>query len=232
MTDAYALRDKRVWIAGHRGMMGSALVRRLQREDCEVLTVSRAEADLRDQQAVSRWMEKSRPDAVFIAAAKVGGIYANDHQPAEFLYDNLQIEANVIDSARRSDVEKLVFLGSSCIYPRLAAQPMREEALLTGSLEPTNEWYAIAKIAGIKLCQAYRKQYGCRFISAMPTSLYGPGDNFDLDNSLRRAYGADRARRTRPSWPTRPVLAISKAAVPRAASSFMLTTAPMAWCTL
>jgi GDP-L-fucose synthase len=209
VTNEYPIKGKRVWVTGHGGMVGAALVRRLAHEQCEILTVSRAEADLRDQQAVARWMKDNRPQAVFIAAAKVGGIHANDHYPAEFLYDNLLIEANVIDSARRSDVEKLAFLGSSCIYPKLAAQPMREEALLTGSLEPTNEWYAIAKIAGIKLCQAYRKQYGCNFISAMPTSLYGPGDNFDLDNShvvpalMRKAHEAKLANaQSIPIWGT------------------------------
>ncbi len=196
MTDEYTIKGKRVWVAGHRGMVGAAVVRRLAREQCEILTVSRAEADLRDQQTVARWMEENRPQAVFIAAAKVGGIHANDHYPAEFLYDNLMIETNIIHAAYKTAAEKLVFLGSSCIYPKLAQQPMSEEALLTGPLEPTNEWYAIAKIAGIKLCQSYRKQYGCHFISAMPTSLYGPGDNFDLENShvvpaiMRKAHEA------------------------------------------
>ncbi|MBT9290285.1 GDP-L-fucose synthase [Prosthecodimorpha staleyi] len=179
----YSLAGKRVWVAGHRGMVGSAIVRRLGSEDCTVLTVDRAEADLRDQAAIRAWMDKARPDAVFLAAAKVGGILANDSYPADFLYDNLMIEANVIEAAHRIGVEKLLFLGSSCIYPKFAAQPIAEDALLTGSLEPTNEWYAIAKIAGIKLAQAYRRQHGCDFISAMPTNLYGPGDNFDLASS-------------------------------------------------
>ena len=198
MTD-YDLTTKKVWVAGHRGMVGAALVRRLARENCDLLTVSRAETDLRDQAAVKRWMEKNRPEAVFVAAARVGGIYANDQYPAEFLYDNLMIEANVINVAHEAGVEKLVFLGSSCIYPKLAPQPMSEDALLTGPLEPTNEWYAVAKIAGIKLCQAYRKQYGRHFISAMPTSLYGPGDNFDLKSShvvpalMRKAHEAKLA---------------------------------------
>lgn len=191
---AYPLAGKRVWVAGHRGMVGSAVVRRLEREDCEVVSVSRSEIDLRDQSACRQWVSQVKPDAVILAAAKVGGILANDLQPAEFLYDNLMIESNIIDASHRADVEKLLFLGSSCIYPKLAEQPIREDSLLTGSLEPTNEWYAIAKIAGIKLAQSYRKQYGRDFISAMPTNLYGTGDNFDLQSShvlpalLRKAH--------------------------------------------
>ncbi len=180
---AFALAGKRVWVAGHRGMVGAALTRRLSSESCTLLEVERREVDLREQGAVRAWMARERPEVVFVAAATVGGILANDTRPAEFLYDNLMIEANIIDAAHRIGVEKLLFLGSSCIYPRLAAQPMSEAALLTGPLEPTNEWYAIAKIAGIKLAQAYRRQYGCRFISAMPTNLYGPHDNFDLASS-------------------------------------------------
>ena len=176
---SYSLKGKRVWVAGHRGMAGSAIARRLKTEDCELLTVGRDEVDLRDQAAVARWMAHNRPQAIFLAAAKVGGILANDTRPAEFLYDNLAIETNVIHAARAAEVEKLLFLSSSCVYPRLAPQPMKEEALLTGPLEPTNEWYAVAKIAGMKLCAAYRRQYGCDFISAMPTNLYGPGDNYD-----------------------------------------------------
>jgi len=176
----YSLDGKRVWVAGHRGLVGSALVRQLASRSCEILTASRTEVDLKDRQQVDRWMRQHRPQAIFLAAAKVGGIHANDTRPAEFLYDNLLIEANVIDAARQSDTEKLLFLGSSCIYPRMAEQPIHEDALLTGPLEPTNQWYAIAKIAGVKLCQAYRRQYGCDFISAMPTNLYGPNDNFDL----------------------------------------------------
>ncbi|MEA1652702.1 GDP-L-fucose synthase [Nitrospirillum sp. BR 11164] len=176
----YELRNKRVWVAGHRGLVGAALVRRLEREGCDILTVGRHHCDLRNGGQVDKWMKDLRPDAVFLAAAHVGGIHANDTRPAEFIYDNLMIEANIIDSAHRSGVEKLLFLGSSCIYPRMAPQPIPEEALLTGPLEPTNQWYAIAKIAGIKLCQAYRRQYGCDFTSVMPTNLYGPGDNFDL----------------------------------------------------
>ncbi len=194
----FPLDGKRVWVAGHRGMVGSAIVRRLARENCEILTVDRETVDLKDQAATRAWVTNARPDAVFLAAAKVGGILANDTYPADFLYDNLMIEANVIEAARRANVAKLLFLGSSCIYPKLAPQPIPEDALLTGPLEPTNEWYAIAKIAGIKLCQAYRKQHGCDFISAMPTNLYGPGDNFDLDTShvipalIRKAHDAKR----------------------------------------
>ncbi len=179
----YALRGKRVWVAGHRGMAGSAIVRRLATEDCEVLTVGRDQIDLRRQEAVEAWMAKTRPEAVFMAAATVGGILANSTRPATFLYDNLAIEANVIHAAWQTGVERLLFLGSSCIYPRLAPQPMTEEQLLSGPLEPTNEWYAVAKIAGIKLCQAYRRQHGCDFIAAMPTNLYGPGDNYDPQSS-------------------------------------------------
>ena len=179
----FALAGKRVWVAGHRGMVGSALVRRLGREDCEIVTVDRDRLDLRRQAEVEAWMEQVRPQVIFLAAAKVGGILANDTAAGDFLYDNLMIEANVIHGAHRIGVEKLLFLGSSCIYPRDAAQPIPEDALLSGPLEPTNEWYAVAKIAGIKLAQAYRRQYGCDFISAMPTNLYGPGDNYDLETS-------------------------------------------------
>ena len=183
MAARYNLTGKRVWVAGHRGMAGSAIVRRLASEDCEILTAARTEVDLRRQEQVEKWMAERRPQAVFLAAAKVGGILANDTRPAEFLYDNLSIETNVIHAARNAGVEKLLFLSSSCVYPRLAPQPMKEEALLTGELEPTNQWYAVAKIAGMKLCQAYRRQYGCDFISAMPTNLYGPGDNYDPASS-------------------------------------------------
>lgn len=192
----YDLAGKKVWVAGHRGMVGAALVRRLRTENCDMLTVGRDQLDLTRQIEVEAWVAKNRPDAVFLAAAKVGGILANDTWPADFLYDNLMIEANIIHAAHLSDVEKLLFLGSSCIYPKFAQQPMDEEQLLTGPLEPTNEWYAIAKIAGIKLCQAYRKQHGRDFISAMPTNLYGPGDNYDLTSShvipalLRKAHTA------------------------------------------
>ena len=179
----YPLAGKRVWVAGHNGMVGSALVRRLASADCEVLTVERSELDLTDQRAVLGWMHNHRPQAVFLAAARVGGIHANDTRPVDFLRDNLLIETAVFTGAESVGVEKLLFLGSSCIYPKHAPQPLREEALLTGPLEPTNEWYALAKIAGVKLAQAYRKQFGCDFISAMPTNLYGPGDNFDLSGS-------------------------------------------------
>jgi GDP-L-fucose synthase len=192
----YSLNGKRVWVAGHTGLVGSALVRRLQREDCEILTVGRDKVDLRRQDQVADWVAQTKPQAAFFAAAKVGGILANETYPAEFLYDNLVIEMNVIEVARRVGVEKLLFLGSSCIYPKFAPQPIAEDSLLTGPLEPTNEWYAIAKIAGLKLALAYRKQYGCDFISAMPTNLYGPGDNFDLQTShvlpalIRKAHEA------------------------------------------
>jgi GDP-L-fucose synthase len=179
----YKLAGKRVWVAGHRGMVGSAIVRRLRREGCEVLTASRAEVDLRRQAETEAWIVKTRPDAIFLAAAKVGGILSNDRFPADFLFDNLMIETNIVSSAHLAGTEKLVFLGSSCIYPKFAEQPILESSLLTGPLEPTNEWYAIAKIAGIKLAQAYRRQYGREYISAMPTNLYGPGDNFDLSTS-------------------------------------------------
>jgi len=179
----FDLSGKKVWVAGHRGMVGSAVVRRLASEGAEVLTAGRDTVDLRDQVGVRRWMEAAKPDAVVLAAAKVGGILANDTYPVDFLLDNLLIETAVISGAHAAGVEKLLFLGSSCIYPKFAPQPIPEDALLTGPLEPTNEWYAIAKIAGIKLAQAYRKQYGVDYISGMPTNLYGPGDNFDLNSS-------------------------------------------------
>jgi GDP-L-fucose synthase len=182
-AEIYGLAGKRVWVAGHRGMVGSAIVRRLPGENCEVLTVGRDRVNLTRQSEVEDWIAEARPHAVFLAAAKVGGIFANDTAPADFLYDNLMIEANIVRAAYEVGVEKLLFLGSSCIYPKAAPQPIVEEALLTGALEPTNEWYAIAKIAGLKLCQAYRRQYGVDYISAMPTNLYGPGDNFDLTTS-------------------------------------------------
>lgn len=179
----YSLKGKRVWVAGHRGMVGSALIRRLADEDCQILTVDRNAIDLTDRAAVRTWMARERPQAVFVAAARVGGILANSTRPVDFLLDNLLIATAVIEAAHDYDVEKLLYLGSSCIYPRLAPQPIREEALLTGPLEPTNESYALAKIAGIRLTQAYREQYGRDFISAMPTNLYGPGDNYDPDAS-------------------------------------------------
>ena len=176
----FPLRRRRVFVAGHRGMVGSALLRRLAREDCEILTVSRTEVDLRRQSETEQCCDAARPEVVFVAAATVGGILANDTRSAEFLYDNMMIAANLIEAARRTGVRKLLFLGSSCIYPRLAPQPIPEAALLSGPLEPTNEWYAVAKIAGLKLCSAYRRQYGCDFISAQPTNLYGPGDTYDV----------------------------------------------------
>jgi GDP-L-fucose synthase len=180
MTE-FSLNNRRVWVAGHRGMAGSAIVRRLAREDCEILAATRSELDLLRQADVNAWMGDMKIDAVFLAAATVGGIMANATRPADFLYENLVIETNVIHGAWQTGVKKLLFLGSSCIYPRMAEQPMREEALMTGALEPTNESYAIAKIAGIKLCQAYRRQFGCDFVSVMPTNLYGPGDRYDLE---------------------------------------------------
>lgn len=198
-TRTYDLSAKRVWVAGHRGMVGAALVRQLQAENCAVLTVGRQSLDLRDGKAVADWVRANAPDAVILAAARVGGIVANDTYPADFLFDNLAIEASIIHASFECGVEKLLFLGSSCIYPKFAPQPIIEDALLTGPLEPTNEWYAIAKIAGIKLCQAYRRQYGRDFISAMPTNLYGPGDNFDLTTShvipalMRKAHTAKMA---------------------------------------
>lgn len=179
----FSLAGQRVFVAGHRGMVGSALVRRLTRESCELLTVGRREVDLRRQAETERWLALARPNAVFVAAGTVGGILANSTRPAEFLYDNMMIAANVIEGSRRVGVKKLLFLGSSCIYPRLAPQPISEDALLTGPLEPTNEWYGIAKIVGLKMCTAYRRQYGCDFISAQPTNLYGPHDNYDLMTS-------------------------------------------------
>ncbi|HKJ09329.1 MAG TPA: GDP-L-fucose synthase [Gammaproteobacteria bacterium] len=177
-------RDAKIYVAGHRGLVGSAIVRRLERAGhTNILTATSRELDLTDQGQVQAFFERERPRYVFLAAAKVGGILANDSYPAEFIYDNLMIEANVIHAAYRAGVQGLLFLGSTCIYPKLAPQPLKEEYLLTGPLEPTNEWYAVAKIAGIKLCQAYQRQYGCRYFAAMPTNLYGPGDNFDLERS-------------------------------------------------
>ncbi len=180
---SFPLQNKRIWVAGHRGMVGSAIVRRLASEHCEILTAGRDELDLLDQAATRAWLQDRKPDAVIIAAAKVGGILANARFPADFLYDNLVIETNIIEGSFRAGVSKLLFLGSSCIFPKFAPQPIEEEALLTGPLEATNEWYAIAKIAGIKLCQAYRQQHGADFIAGMPTNLYGPNDNFDLESS-------------------------------------------------
>lgn len=180
---SFSLSGKRVWVAGHRGMVGGAIVRRLESENCTVLKATHTELDLTLQKDVEDWMAVHKPEVVVIAAAKVGGIYANDIHPVAFLNDNLLIQSNIITNAHKIGVEKLLFLGSSCIYPRLAPQPINEDSLLTGPLEPTNQWYAIAKIAGVKMCQAYRKEYGRDYISAMPTNLYGPGDNFDLTSS-------------------------------------------------
>ncbi len=196
----YDLNGKRVWVAGHRGMVGGAVVRRLASEGCEIITAGRHVVDLTDQKTVMDWMMETKPDAIVMAAAKVGGIKANNDFPVDFLLQNLQIETNIMDAAHKSGVERFLFLGSSCIYPKLAPQPIPEDSLLTGPLEPTNEWYAIAKIAGIKLCQAYRTQYDNRdWISAMPTNLYGPGDNYDLQSShvlpalLRKFHEAKEA---------------------------------------
>ncbi len=205
----FELKGRRVWVAGHHGMVGSAILRRLAGGGAALLTAGRAELDLRDQRAVEAWMAQARPEAIFLAAATVGGIHANNSRPAEFIYDNLAIETNVIHAAWRHGVAKLLFLGSSCIYPKLARQPMAESALLTGPLEATNQWYAVAKIAGIKLCQAYRRQYGCDFNAAMPTNLYGPNDNFDLAQShvvpalIAKIHAANIAKQpTVPIWGT------------------------------
>jgi GDP-L-fucose synthase len=205
----FDLAGRRVFVAGHRGMVGAALVRRLAHLPVTLLTATRQELDLTRQAAVEAWMVAQRPQVVIVAATKVGGILANDSYPVDFLEQNLLIELNLIRSAFQVGVEKLLFLGSSCIYPKLAPQPIREDHLLTGPLEPTNEWYAIAKIAGIKLCQAYRKQHGADFISAMPTNLYGPGDNFDLAGSyvvpalIRKMHEAKLARAPSvPIWGT------------------------------
>ncbi|WP_305793951.1 GDP-L-fucose synthase [Martelella soudanensis] len=192
----FDIAEKKIWVAGHRGMVGSAVVRRLASENCEVITAGRGTVDLKRQAEVEAFVRETKPDAIIMAAAKVGGILANDTYPADFLYDNLMIEANIFEAAHKSGVDRLLFLGSSCIYPKFAEQPIREDALLTGPLEPTNEWYAIAKIAGIKLAQAYRRQHGRDYISAMPTNLYGPGDNYDLNSShvmpalIRKAHEA------------------------------------------
>lgn len=196
----FDLTGRRVYVAGHKGMVGSALVRRLQRESCAILTADRADLDLTRPAAVERWMDGQKPDVVIVAAALVGGIAYNDRYPVDFLADNLAIALNTIRAAYQAGVKKLLFLGSSCIYPKLSAQPMREEYLLTGPLEPTNQWYAVAKIAGLKLVEAYRRQHGADFISVMPTNLYGPGDNYHPEHShvpaalIRRFHEAKIAR--------------------------------------
>lgn len=201
MAADFDLAGARVFVAGHRGMVGRALVRALGDRGCRVLTAPRPGVDLRRPEAVEAWMASARPDAVVVAAARVGGILANKTRPGEFLYDNLAIAAAVVEAARAAGVAKLVFLGSSCIYPGAAPQPITEDALLAGPLEPTNQWYAVAKIAGVKLCEAYRRQYGCDFVSVMPCNLYGPFDNFDLDGGhvipalLRRMHEAKRDAR-------------------------------------
>jgi GDP-L-fucose synthase len=195
----YALTGKRVWVAGHRGMVGSALVRRLRREPCELITVTRDKLDLRRQADVERWLDRARPEVIIIAAATVGGIHANRSRPTEFIYDNLAISLNIVRAAHGCGVEKLLFLGSSCIYPKLCPQPMTEDYLLSGPLEPTNQWYAIAKLAGLMLAQAYRAQHGMDCIAALPTNIYGPGDNFDLEQGhvisalLRKLHEATRS---------------------------------------
>src|SRR5579863_1549677 len=192
----FPLQSKRIWVAGHNGMLGAAVVRRLAREDCEVVVIDRRQLDLTRQKDVEDWIAEASLDAIILTAAKVGGIHANSAYPVDFIVDNIAIELNVISAAHQAGVNRVLFLGSSCIYPRLAPQPIEESALLTGPLEPTNEWYAIAKIAGIKLCQAYRKQFGRDYIAAMPANLYGPGDNFDLMMShvlpalIRKAHEA------------------------------------------
>lgn len=191
----FPLEGKKIFVAGHRGMVGGALVRGLS-GTADILTQSRQDLDLRDREAVRTFLRRERPDLVIVAAAKVGGILANDTYPADFLFDNLELETALIRAAFEADVERLVFLGSSCIYPKFAEQPIREDSLLTGPLEPTNEWYAIAKIAGIKMCQALKRQHGANYVSVMPTNLYGPGDNFDLQSShvipalMRKAHEA------------------------------------------
>ncbi len=200
-SEIFELRGRRVFVAGHRGMAGSAIARRLRSEDCEILTAQRNMVDLRNQDQTEAFMKEARPDAVFLAAARVGGIHANNTFPADFIADNLAIELNVMRAALAGGVRKLLFLGSSCIYPRDAAQPMTEDALLTGALEPTNQWYAVAKIAGIKLAQAYRRQHKADFVSVMPTNLLGQGDNYHPQNShvpaalIRRFHEAKLAGR-------------------------------------
>ena len=184
MSDVhFSLDGKRIWVAGHTGMVGSAIIQKLRNSTCEIVTVSRSELDLTRQSDVEAWLAESKLDAIFLAAARVGGILANDSYPVEFLVDNIQIQTNIFAAAHLAGVNRLLFLGSSCIYPRLSAQPMKEDALLTGPLEPTNQWYAIAKIAGVMTAQAYRREHHRDYISCMPTNLYGPGDSFDLEES-------------------------------------------------
>lgn len=196
LTKLFELAGKRIYVAGHRGMVGAALVRHLRKLGIEPLTTTRDDVDLRNQADVRHWFEANKPEVVFVAAATVGGILANATRPAEFIYDNLVIETNLIDAAHRNDTQRVIFLGSSCIYPKHASQPISENSLLTGSLEPTNQWYAIAKIAGVKLAQAFREQYGRHYISVMPTNLYGRGDNFNLEGAhvipalMRKAHEA------------------------------------------
>ena len=209
LAEPFGLKGKKVWVAGASGMVGGATVRRLESEECNILTPGHKELDLINQANVNDWIAAHKPDVVVIAAATVGGIMANSTRPAEFIYNNIAIETNIIQASHQNDVEKLLFLGSACIYPREATQPMAEEALLSGPLEPTNEWYAIAKIAGIKMCEAYRKQYGCYYISAQPNNLYGPGDNFDFESShvipaiMNKAHIAkSNGDKTLPIWGT------------------------------
>ncbi|MFP6712770.1 MAG: GDP-L-fucose synthase [Rhodospirillales bacterium] len=209
LAEPFGLKGKKVWVAGASGMVGGATVRRLESEECNILTPGHKELDLINQANVNDWVAANKPDVVVIAAATVGGIMANSTRPAEFIYNNIAIETNIIQASHQNDVEKLLFLGSACIYPREATQPMAEEALLSGPLEPTNEWYAIAKIAGIKMCEAYRKQYGCDYISAQPNNMYGPGDNFDFESShvipaiMNKAHIAkSNGDKTLPIWGT------------------------------
>jgi GDP-L-fucose synthase len=209
LAEPFGLKGKKVWVAGASGMVGGATVRRLESEECNILTPGHKELDLINQANVNDWVAANKPDVVVIAAATVGGIMANSTRSAEFIYNNIAIETNIIQASHQNDVEKLLFLGSACIYPREATQPMAEEALLSGPLEPTNEWYAIAKIAGIKMCEAYRKQYGCDYISAQPNNLYGPDDNFDLESShvipaiMNKAHIAkSHGDKTLPIWGT------------------------------
>jgi GDP-L-fucose synthase len=206
LNTPFKLDNKKIWVAGHKGLVGSALCRRLEKENCSILVTGRERLDLLRQADVENYLEENKPDIVIITAARVGGIQANSLYPANFIYENLAIETNIIHAAWKFGVEKLLFLGSSCIYPGEALQPIKEDSLLCGPLEQSNEWYAIAKIAGIKLCQAYRRQYGCDFITAMPCNLYGPGDNFDPENShvipalIMKAYQAGKTGQALAVW--------------------------------